>query len=123
MAYLLAELLEPYFGLFNVLTYHTVRAGGAAFTGFILCVLMGPYLIERLRAMKVGQYIRQDHVENLHALHKGKSGTPTMGGVMIIFATTMTLLLWGRYSNRMLWVALAVMAAMGAPAQNLQDRY
>jgi len=114
MAYLLAELLEPYFGLFNVLTYHTVRAGGAAFTGFILCVLMGPYLIERLRAMKVGQYIRQDHVENLHALHKGKSGTPTMGGVMIIFATTMTLLLWGRYSNRMLWVALAVMAAMGA---------
>lgn len=114
MAYLLAELLKPYFGLFNVLTYHTVRAGGAAFTGFLLCVLMGPYVIERLRALKVGQYIRQEYVENLHALHKGKSGTPTMGGVMIIFSTALTLLIWGRYSNRMLWVALAVMTAMGA---------
>lgn len=114
MAYLLAELLKPYFGLFNVLTYHTVRAGGAAFTGFLLCVLMGPYVIERLRMLKVGQYIREEYVENLHALHKGKSGTPTMGGVMILFSTLVTLLIWGRYSNRMLWVALAVMGAMGA---------
>ena len=113
MAYFLAELLKPYFGLFNVLTYHTVRAGGAAFTGFLLCLIMGPYVIEKLRILKVGQYIRQEYVENLHALHKGKSGTPTMGGVMIIFSTLMALLVWGRYSNRMLWVALAMMAAMG----------
>ncbi|MCK5863317.1 MAG: phospho-N-acetylmuramoyl-pentapeptide-transferase [Candidatus Hydrogenedentes bacterium] len=114
MAYLLAELLEPYFSLFNVLTYHTVRAGGAAFTGFILCILMGPYLIKKLQALKVGQYIREEHVEDLHALHKSKSGTPTMGGVMIIFSTLVTLLFWGRYSNRMLWIALVVMGAMGA---------
>ncbi len=114
MACLLAEFLMPYVGLFNVLTYHTVRAGGAAFTGFLLCVFMGPYIIQRLKAQKVGQYIRQDHVEDLHELHKGKSGTPTMGGLMIIFATVITLLVWGRYSNRMLWIALAVMAVMGA---------
>ena len=114
MAYLLAEFLKPFFSVFNVLTYHTVRAGGAAFTGFFLCVLMGPYIIRRLRALKVGQYIRQEYVEDLHALHKGKSGTPTMGGVMIIFATIMTLMIWGRFSNRMLWVALAVTGAMGA---------
>ncbi len=114
MAYLLAEILMPYLGIFNVLTYHTVRAGGAAFTGFFLCVLLGPHIIRRLRALKVGQYIRREHVEDLHALHKGKAGTPTMGGIMIILSTLFSVLLWGRYSNRMLWIALAVVLAMGA---------
>ena len=114
MAYLLAELLKPYISVFNLFTYHTVRAGGAAFMGFLFCVLMGPYIIQRLKALKVGQFIRRDYVEDLHELHKGKSGTPTMGGLMIILATLLSLLVWGRFSNRMLWVALAVMGAMGA---------
>lgn len=114
MAYMLAEMLKPYMGAFNVLTYHTVRAGGAAFTGFILCLLFGPLLIQRLRMLKIGQYIRKEHVENLHELHKGKAGTPTMGGVMIILSTFATLMIWGRHSNRLLWVAMAVVLMMGA---------
>ncbi len=113
MAYLLAELLRPWLGALNVFTYHTVRAGGAAFTAFALCVVMGPFIIHRLQLLKIGQYIRRDHVENLHALHKGKAGTPTMGGIMIILSTLITLLIWGRYSNRLLWAALATFLMMG----------
>lgn len=114
MAYWLAEILRAYLSVFNVLTYHTVRAGGAAFTGFFLCVLLGPCIIRRLNEFKVGQYIRREHVEDLHTLHKGKAGTPTMGGIMIILATLFSVLIWGRYSNRMLWIALAVVLVMGA---------
>ena len=86
MLYFVAAMLVDSFNVLNVLTYHTVRAGGAAVTGFALCLLFGPALIRRLRALKIGQYIKKDHVENLHELHKGKAGTPTMGGAMIIGA-------------------------------------
>ena len=113
MLYYLGMMLRPQFGVFNVLTYHTVRAGGAALTGFLFCLLVGPAIIRRLQAMKVGQYIREEHVGDLHALHKGKAGTPTMGGAMIIVSTVLAILLWGRLSNRLLWVSLGVLVLLG----------
>ena len=114
MLYFLATEFVPQFGFLNVFTYHTVRAGGALVTGFFLCLLMGPTLIERLRVLKYGQTIKEDHVKDLHALHKGKSGTPTMGGIMIIAATLVSLLLWSSLTNRVLWLAVAVFCVMGA---------
>ncbi len=114
MLYFLATELVPQFGFLNVFTYHTVRAGGALVTGFLLCILMGPKLIERLRVLKYGQTIKEDHVKDLHALHKGKSGTPTMGGIMIIAATLLSLLLWSSLTNRVLLLAVAVFCVMGA---------
>ncbi len=113
MLYFVAAMLVDSFNVLNVLTYHTVRAGGAAVTGFALCLLFGPALIRRLRALKIGQYIKKDHVENLHELHKGKAGTPTMGGAMIIGGTVLSLLLWGRFSSRMLWMAVFVFLLLG----------
>ncbi len=113
MLYYLAVALKPYFGALNVLTYHTVRAGAAALTGFALCLLIGPWLIRQLQALKVGQYIKKDHVADLHALHKGKAGTPTMGGTMILFSTLVSILLWGRLSNRLLWLAMSVLLVLG----------
>ncbi len=113
MFYYLADMLEPWFGPLNVVSYHTVRAGGAAVTGFLLCLVFGPAIIRRLRELKIGQYIKKDHVADLHALHKGKAGTPTMGGVMIIGGTLVSLLLWGRLSNRLLWLAMAVILLLG----------
>lgn len=110
----LAESLVPYFGPLNVFTYQTVRAGSAAFTGFLLCLLFGPFVIRMLTSLKIGQYIRKEHVAALHELHKGKAGTPTMGGALIIGATVLSLLLWGDLDNRLLWVALAVLAALAA---------
>ncbi|MCX5770577.1 MAG: phospho-N-acetylmuramoyl-pentapeptide-transferase, partial [Candidatus Hydrogenedentes bacterium] len=84
MLYYVALLLTPYIGQLNVFSYHTVRAGAAALTGFFFCLLVGPRVIHWLRILKIGQHIKKDYVADLHALHKGKSGTPTMGGVMII---------------------------------------
>ena len=114
MLYLLAMMLKSHFNVLNVLTYHTVRAGSAALTGFVVSVLLGPAIIAWLRALKVGQYIREEHVADLHALHKDKAGTPTMGGALIIVATVVTLLLWGRLDNRLLICATGVLCALGA---------
>lgn len=114
MLYYLAQWLLPSISALNVLTYHTVRAGGAAVTGFLLCLVFGPWLIRMLRSLKAGQIIKKDHVADLHALHKGKGGTPTMGGVMIIGGTLFSLLLWSTLANRLVWLALFVFLVLGA---------
>lgn len=114
MIHLLAAMLMPYLDALNVLTYHTVRAGAAAMTGFGLCLVFGPRIIALLRQLKIGQFIKKEHVADLHKLHQGKAGTPTMGGVMIILSTALAMLLWGNLSNRLLWVSLAVLLLLGA---------
>jgi UDP-N-acetylmuramyl pentapeptide phosphotransferase/UDP-N-acetylglucosamine-1-phosphate transferase len=114
MLYYLAVSLVPSFSPLNVLTYNTVRAGGAAFTAFAVSLIAGPVVIRWLRALKVGQFIRQEHVADLHALHKKKEGTPTMGGALMLLATLVSLLLWGRLTNPLLLMALGVWLALGA---------
>ena len=114
MLYYLAVALTPYFGALNVFTYHTVRAGAAAFTGFFFCLLVGPRTIHWLRVLKIGQHIKQEYVADLHALHKGKAGTPTMGGLMIICATLLSLLLWSTLTNRLLLIVTGVFCLLGA---------
>ncbi|MBP8128982.1 MAG: phospho-N-acetylmuramoyl-pentapeptide-transferase [Candidatus Hydrogenedentes bacterium] len=113
MLYYLAMQLVPLFGPFNVFAYHTVRAGGAAVTAFLFCIFFGPAIIRLLTSLKIGQYIRKEHVSDLHELHKGKAGTPTMGGAMIILATLLALLLWSTLANRLLWLAVFVFCALG----------
>jgi phospho-N-acetylmuramoyl-pentapeptide-transferase len=113
MFYYLALKLLPWVSVLNVLTYHTVRAGAAVFTAFGFSLLMGPWMIRLLLSLKAGQYIKKDHVAELHKLHKGKAGTPTMGGALIIFSTLFTLLLWGRLENRLLWIAMAGFVMLG----------
>lgn len=113
MLYYLAFALRPEIGVFNVLTYHTVRAGAAALTAFLLCLFLGPMLIRRLRALKVGQHIRKEYVDGLHALHNHKSGTPTMGGALIILSTVVSLLLWSTLVNRLMIVAVLVLCVLG----------
>ncbi len=114
MIHYLAQALLPHFSALNVFTYHTVRAGGAALTGFFLCLLIGPRIIKELRRFEVGQHIKEEHVAALHALHKAKAGTPTMGGIMIILSTIFSLLLWSTLTNRLMWVALGVFILLGA---------
>lgn len=112
--YYLITALVPHVGALNALTYHTTRAGAAAFTAFLASLILGPMVIRRLHALKIGQYIREEHVADLHELHKGKAGTPTMGGVLILLTTAIGTLLWGRLDNRLLWVALGTFCALGA---------
>ncbi len=113
MLYLLADAFKDQFGFLNAFTYLTTRAGLALLTAFVMSVAIGPRVLDFLRALKVGQFIKKDHVESLHALHKSKGGTPTMGGLLIVLCTAASLLLWGRFSNRLLLVALAVFLGLG----------
>lgn len=114
MIYYIAQLLVPHVNAFNAFTYLTTRAGGAAVTAFLFSLILGPLVIDRLRRLKIGQYIREEHVKDLHNLHKGKAGTPTMGGSLIIITALIALMLWGRWSNRLLIVSVLVLCTLGA---------
>lgn len=113
MLHYLGIYLRDVFSPLNLFTYLTVRAGGAAITALLISLIIGPEVIRGLRALKVGQFIRRDHVADLHELHKKKEGTPTMGGALIIIATVSSLLLWGRFTNRLLLIAVLVFCGLG----------
>ncbi len=113
MLFLIADALREQFSFLNAFTYLTTRAGLALVTAFVMSVVVGPRVLDFLRALKVGQFIKKDHVADLHALHKTKGGTPTMGGLLIVLCTVVSVVLWGRFSNRLLFVALAVFIGLG----------
>jgi phospho-N-acetylmuramoyl-pentapeptide-transferase len=102
--------LVKYFTPFNVFQYLTFRGAYAALTTLLLCYLLGPRIIEALRRLKVGQSIRGDGPRT----HLAKGGTPTMGGVMILLAVILSVLLWQDLENRMVWLCLGSLAAFGA---------
>ena len=95
---------------FNVFGYITLRAVLAAGTALVLSLVFGPPVIRWLAAKKIGQAVRTDGPQT----HLAKSGTPTMGGVMILIAIAITTLLWGDLSNRYVWVVLIVTLGFGA---------
>ncbi|MDD3088401.1 MAG: phospho-N-acetylmuramoyl-pentapeptide-transferase [Candidatus Omnitrophica bacterium] len=95
---LLYPLKDLWFG-FNIFRYITFRTGMAAVTAFALCILFGPALIEWLRRVKAGQYVRKEHVQGLAEYHNKKEGTPTMGGLLIILSVLISTLLWARIDN------------------------
>ena len=106
----LAELLTPHFTFFNVFSYLTFRAILSIITGLVVALWMGPRLIRRLQILKFGQVIRNDGPES----HLSKKGTPTMGGLMIIAAIFISVLLWSRLDNPYVWLVLFVLGAYGA---------
>jgi phospho-N-acetylmuramoyl-pentapeptide-transferase len=109
----LAQWLQgiwPELGFLRVFQYLTFRAVMAAMTALLVGVTAGPWFIRRLTALKIGQPVRAYGVQT----HLSKSGTPTMGGVLILFAITVATLLWFEWSNRFVWIVLAVTLAMGA---------
>jgi phospho-N-acetylmuramoyl-pentapeptide-transferase len=101
--------LVEYFSPLNVFRYLTFRAAYAAMTALLICFLFGPALIERLRVLKFGQSVRADGPES----HLAKSGTPTMGGLLIIIAVAAAVLLWGDFHNAYFWVALGSLLGFG----------
>ena len=95
---------------FNVFTYITLRAVLAAMTALIISFVSGPRLIRWLLSKKIGQAVRNDGPQT----HLVKSGTPTMGGALILIAIGVTTLLWGDLQNRYVWVLLIVTLGFGA---------
>jgi phospho-N-acetylmuramoyl-pentapeptide-transferase len=104
----LAPLGKTYI-IFNLFNYISFRAAGATVTALVLAFLVGPPVIARLRAHKVGQIIRAEGP----ASHQSKRGTPTMGGLIIILATVVPTLLWAPLTNRFVVVAMLSILWMG----------
>ena len=104
------QSLTPEFGFFRVFQYLTFRAVMAAMTALLLGLATGPYVIRRLAELKIGQPIRGYGM----ATHLSKSGTPTMGGVLILLCIAISTLLWADLSNRFVWIVLAVTLGFGA---------
>ncbi len=86
----------------NVFGYITFRTIYATITAFLICFILGPWVIRKLQTMQIGQYVRNDGP----ATHLDKAGTPTMGGVMIIAAIVISTLLWTDIKNYYVWVVL-----------------
>ena len=98
------------FGGFNLFRYISFRAGGAVVTSLLLSLLLGPALIRWLREKKIGQSQREDGPKS----HLSKSGTPTMGGLLIVATVTTSTLLWMRWDERFTWVLLFVTLSLTA---------
>ena len=110
MLYWLAQLLEQYYHPFQVVHYLTLRSILSTLTALMIALFVGPTMIRRLSEGQVGQTVRDDGPQS----HLAKAGTPTMGGVLILIAITLSILLWGDLSNEYVWVVLAVMLGFGA---------
>ena len=104
------QTLSPEFGILRVFQYLTFRAVMAALTALVLGLIAGPWVIRRLTDLKIGQPVRGYGMES----HLSKSGTPTMGGVLILLCITVSTLLWFDWSNRFVWIILLVTLGFGA---------
>ena len=101
--------LHQDFPILNVFRYITFRSLYAAATALFLAFALGRPVIQRLRALKIGQQVRDDGPQS----HLPKAGTPTMGGVLIVIAIVIPTLLWGNLENRSVWIALLATHWMG----------
>lgn len=109
MLYHLLAPLGKHYIIFNLFNYISFRAAGATVTALLLSFLIGPAVIRRLRAHKIGQVIRAEGP----ASHQGKRGTPTMGGLIILLSTVVPTLLWAPLDNRFVIVAVIALLWMG----------
>lgn len=105
----LSSYLQQFHSSFAVFQYLTVRSILALLTALLIALLIGPTVIRRLQILKFGQEVRTNGPQS----HLSKQGTPTMGGVMILFAVTLSTLLWANLSNPYIWVALFVFLGYG----------
>src|SRR3954462_15783659 len=100
----------PEFAWLRVVQYITFRAVMAAMTALLMGIIAGPWVIRRLTELKIGQPVREYAMQS----HLQKSGTPTMGGVLILISITVSTLLWFDWTNRFVWIVLLVTLGFGA---------
>ncbi len=115
--WLLYQKLFPYIHAFRIFRYLTFRTAFATLTALLIGLLIGPYLIDRLREFQISQFIREDGPKD----HQKKAGTPTMGGLLIGVAILVPTLLWSDLSNPFVW--LAILATVGFGGIGFADDY
>ena len=103
------QTLGPEFGFLRVFQYITFRAVMAAMTALLIGLLAGPWVIRRLAELKIGQPVRGYGLQT----HLAKSGTPTMGGVLVLISIAVSTLLWFDLANRFVWIVLIVTIGFG----------
>ena len=108
--WLLYEKLFPFFHPFRIFRYLTFRTAFASLTALLIALFIGPWVIQKLREFQIGQYIREDGPQS----HMKKSGTPTMGGVLIVIAILLPTVLWSDPSNPFVWITVFSTLAFGA---------
>lgn len=117
MLYEILLSLYPYFSPFNVFRYITFRTALAALTALFITFIIAPRIIKWLKEVSLTQQIRDDGPQS----HQAKSGTPTMGGIIIIFAITLSMLMWGNFRNLYVWVM--IVSLLGFAAIGFYDDY
>ncbi len=105
----LGEFLTQFYSAFNVFSYLTFRAIVSTLTALFISLYFGPKLIRYLQKMQIGQTVRDDGPES----HLSKSGTPTMGGILILLSIVVSVLLWADLNNVYVWVVLFVVVSFG----------
>src|SRR4051794_15259176 len=109
---MLYQVLYPFhtqFSVLNVTRYITFRTAAASLSALAISLLLGPWMVRRLREFQIGQVIRQEGPQS----HRAKAGTPTMGGLLILTAALVPTLLWADLTNAYVWVAVLTTAAFG----------
>src|SRR5688572_15385478 len=106
-----------YLGVLNVTRYITFRTAAASLTALAISLMLGPWMIRKLRDFQVGQVIRQEGPES----HRAKAGTPTMGGLLILSSALVPTLLWADLQNPYVWIA--VLSTLGFGAVGFVDDY
>ncbi len=109
MLYQLLYPLHEHISAFNVFRYITFRSALATLTALVISLGLGRFLIEKLRTLQIGQHIREEGPRS----HYAKSGTPTMGGILIVVSVVIPVLLWADLSNVFVWLASGSMVAFG----------
>ena len=108
--WLLYEKLFPFFHPFRIFRYLTFRTAFASLTALLIALFIGPYVIEKLREFQIGQFVREDGPKT----HLKKTGTPTMGGVLIAIAILLPTVLWSDPGNPFVWITVFSTLAFGA---------
>ncbi len=112
MLLLLAEFLQQFYKGFAVFQYLSLRGILGVLTALLLSLWLGPWMIRTLQIRQIGQAVRNDGPQS----HLSKSGTPTMGGALILTTIGISTLLWADLHNRYVWTVLAVTFLFGASA-------
>jgi phospho-N-acetylmuramoyl-pentapeptide-transferase len=108
--WLLYEKLFPFFHPFRIFRYLTFRTAFASLTALTITLFIGPWVIQKLREFQIGQFIREDGPQS----HMKKTGTPTMGGVLICIAILLPTVLWSDPADPLVWIAVFATLAFGA---------
>jgi len=108
--WLLYEKLFPFFHAFRIFRYLTFRTAFATLTALLITLFIGPWVIQKLREFQIGQYVREDGPQS----HLKKTGTPTMGGVLICIAILLPTVLWSDPANPFVWITVFSTLAFGA---------